>query len=83
MPLRKNLKSDCERLRKKLADARERKSSLLVKSADRVLHARVREVNGRTKARRSEEDPEIHQKAADIIAEFRKRHPIPEDEANV
>ncbi|KAI4696853.1 uncharacterized protein J4E88_001032 [Alternaria novae-zelandiae] len=82
-PLRKNLKSDIERLKKKLADAQGKKPSLLMKSANHALLARLREVNKRTKARRSEGDPEIHQKAADIIAEFRKRHPIPEDEASV
>ncbi|KAI4673818.1 uncharacterized protein J4E84_010890 [Alternaria hordeiaustralica] len=82
-PLRENLKSDIERLKKKLADARERKSSLLMKSANHALLARVREMNERRKAGRSEEDPEIHQKAADIIAEFGKRHPIPEDEASI
>jgi len=82
-PLRENLKSDIERLKKKLPDAQGKKPSLLMKSAGRALHARAQEMNERTKAGRSEAGPEIHQKAADIIAEFRKRHPIPEDEANV
>jgi len=56
-PLRKNLKSDCERLRKNLADAVEKKSSLLMESANHALLARAKEMNERRKAGREEAGP--------------------------
>ena len=78
-PLRENLKSDIARLKKKVADAKGKKSSVLMKSANHALLARVREVNERRKAGREEAGPEVHQMVLDIIAEFRGRHPISED----
>ncbi|KAI4913436.1 uncharacterized protein J4E92_009785 [Alternaria infectoria] len=78
-PLRKNLKSDIERLKKKVADAKGKKPSLLMKSANHALLARLREVNQRRKAGREEAGPEVYQEVLDIIAEYRGRHPVSEN----